>query len=374
MSRKPVIALLGKFPLAVVDAAYAIRGWHSATWLAAMYEMLSHVHDFEVHWVVFQKGERRRRVFERNGQFFHVLPAISLKYAQKTHFLHARWQMRRELQRIKPDLVHAWGTEDRFAACGADFKGKKILSMQGVLSACAERAPMPPFMQRQAAMEPKWLQQYDVVTSESDWGVECCRRMAPGVAYVRWEYAVRSDFLKATREAADTPICLFGGSDIALKDVDTLVKAFSDSRLAHVQLELAGVSPERRPHLPANIHALGGLPKEQLIDRLSKAWCLVMPSLADSSPNIVKEARVMGLPVITTTECGGKQYVEDGKSGFIMKPRDTEALIRSVLAVTKDRETALVMGQHGQEECRRLLSRETMMQGLYKLYNDLLAR
>lgn len=374
MSHRPVIALLGNFPLGVVDATYATGGWHSATWLAAMYEMLSHVHDFEIHWVVFRKGVRRRRVFERNGQTFHILPAYTLKYAQKTHFLHARWQMQRELQRIKPDLVHAWGTEDRYAACGADFKGKKILSMQGVLSAYAERSPMPPFMLRQASMEPSWLGQYDVVTSESDWGVACCRQLAPSVTYVRWEYAARPEFFDVRREISKSPVCLYGGSDTAVKDVDTLIKVFSDSRLSHVRLELAGVFPEKRPHLPENIHALGGLPKEQLMERLSKAWCLVMPSLADTSPNIVKEARVVGLPVITTTECGGKQYVEEGKSGFIIRPRDTEAMIRSVLAVTKDRETALAMGQHGQEECRRLLSRETMMQGLYKLYRDLLAR
>lgn len=351
-----------------------MRGWHSATWLAALFDMLEELDDYEIHWVVFHQGSHRRRVFESKGQIFHVLPAYTMKYAQKTHFLHSRWQMRRELKRIKPDLVHAWGTEGRYAACGADYKGKKILSMQGVLSACVERSPMHPFMQRQAAMEPYWLKQYDVVTSESDWGLECCRKIAPNATFVRWEYAARPAFFAATRHPAATPLCLFAGSDIAVKDVDTLVKAFSDSRLSHVRLELAGVPPEKRPVLPANIQALGGLSQEALIAKLSEAWCLVLPSLADTSPNVVKEARVMGLPVITTTECGGKQYVEDGKSGFIIPPRDAEGMIRSVLAVTKDRETAETMGQHGREHCRHLLSRGTMMQCLCDLYRKVLAQ
>lgn len=372
MGKKPVIAFLGSFPLSVADASYVMRGWHFATWLAAMYDMLEEVDDYEIHWVVFHQGTRRRRVFESKGQVFHVLPAYSLRYAQKTHFLHARWQMRRELERIKPDLVHVWGTENRYAACGCDFRGKKIISMQGILTAYVERSPMPAFMQRQAAMEPRWLSRYDVVTTESDWGVECCRRIAPNVSVVRWEYAARPDFFAAPRSLSESPVCLFGGSDTAVKDVDTLIKAFSDTRLSHLSLELAGVSSAARPDLPENIHALGGLSQREMINKLGEAWCLVMPSLADTSPNIVKEARVMGVPVITTTECGGKQYVEESKSGFIISPRDVEGLIQAVLAVTKDRETATAMGKHGQEQCRALLSRDTMMQGLYKLYRTIL--
>lgn len=372
MGKKPVIALLGNFPLAVLDETYAIRGWHTATWLVAVYEMLSEVDDYEIHWIVFRQGVKRRRVIESKGQVFHVLPAYTLNYAQKTRYLHARWQVRRELSRIKPDLIHVWGTENRYAACGADFRGRKIISMQGILSACVTRSPMQPFMQRQAAMEAGWLKKYDVVTSESDWGIECCRRMLPSGHFVRWEYAVRADFFSASRSLSPSPVCLFAGSDIAVKDVDTLIKAFSDPRMAHLRLDLAGVSTATRPGLPENIHALGGLSQQEMINKLGEVWCLVMPSLADTSPNVVKEARVMGVPVITTTECGGKQYVEESKSGFIIRPRDVEGLIQAVLAVTKDRETAEAMGKHGQEQCRTLLSRDTMKQGLYNLYRTTL--
>lgn len=372
MSKKPVIAMLGSFPLYVADAQYPQNGWHSATWLAALYELLGENHQYDIHWITFAKG-CRRRVFEKNGQTFHVLPAYSLKYAQKTNYLYARWQMRRELRRIHPDLVHVWGTENRYAACGADFKGKKILSMQGVLSAYVERSPMPGFMRIQAQKESTWLSQYNLISSESDWGVDCSRKIAPEARFVRWEYAARSEFFQIKRNVADSPVCLYGGSDSEVKDVDSLITAFSDPRLAHVELRLAGVSPERRPNLPSNIRALGGLPKELLMSELSSAWCLVHPSLADTSPNIVKEARVVGIPVVTTTECGGKQYVEDGKSGFIIKPKDVEALIQSVSAVTKDRRTAEQMGLYGREECRTLLSRETMLKGLCSMYEQLLA-
>lgn len=374
MEKKPVIAVLANFPLHVVNPGFVQGGWHMATWLVAMHEALSSVDKYDIHWVTFSKSVRKRCVFQQCGQWFHVLPAYTLGYAQKTAFLHARWQMRIELNRIKPDLVHAWGTEDRYAACGADFRGKNILSMQGVLSAYVARSPMDAFMCRQAAREPQWLSRYSMITSESEWGVECVAKLAPQVPTVRWEYAARETFFNAPRAVSDTPLCLFGGSDTPVKDVDTLVKAFSAPELSHIRLLLAGVSPTTRPNLPPNITAMGGVSAARLAELLGQAWCLVMPSLADTSPNMVKEARVMGVPVITTTECGGKQYVVQGKSGFIFSPRDAETLKQQVLAVCADRDTAVAMGEYDRAECRRALSRETMIEGLISMYDQLLAQ
>lgn len=372
MSRKPVIAILADFPLHLVNPAFSKRGWHSATWLVSVYEMLKNNDTYEVHWIRFQKGIHRRIDFESGNQNFHVLPAYSLSWGQKTAYLHARIQMKCLLRRIKPDVVHAWGTEQRYAACAAAYKGKNILSMQGVLTAYVERAPMPDFVCRQARYEKKWFEKFSLVTSESEWGIEMVRGICPGVTASRWEYAARDAFFKTERQPSAEPICLFGGTDTPVKDLDSAIAAFSSPELAHVQLWLAGVSAEARPNLPPNIKALGGVGAEEMVKLMSQAWCLVHPSLADTSPNIVKEARVMGLPAVVTTECGGKQYIEQGKSGFIIKSRDVQALRDAVLAMTRDRETSLAMGAHGREECRRLLSKQTMYDGLMELYERVL--
>lgn len=371
--RKPIIAILGSFPLGNVNPDFRQKGWYTTTWLYAMYEAFCLTEQYEIHWVTFSKSTRWRKVFRSANQYFHVLPCFTLKYAQKTHYLHARWQMKRELQHINPDVVHAWGTENYYAAAGTVFKGRKILSMQGILSACVKRSPMPDFMKWQAAKEEEWIKQYDLVTTESSWGVDCCRAITTETPVVRWEYAARKAFFQAERALTNRPVCLFGGTDTAVKNVDTAIAAFSDARLAHIKLLLAGVSSERHPNLPSNILALGGLTAEELIGRLKQTWCLVHPSLADTSPNMIKEARVMGIPVITSTECGGKQYVEEGKSGYVLHPMDKEGLIQAVLSVTKDKGTALTMGQYGREACRKALTEKTMMDGLHAIYERLLS-
>ena len=63
-----------------------------------------------------------------------------------------------------------------------------------------------------------------------------------------------------------------------------------------------------------------------------KDWsCLVHRSYyPEGRSNVLLEASASGRPVITTNRSGCKEIVEDGKTGFIVKPRDSEELIKKV--------------------------------------------
>lgn len=374
MNKKPVIALLANFPLWLADERYAGAGWHCATWLAALYELLGRVDMFEIHWITFrQRGSYR--VFEKNGQHIHVLPAYTLNYAQKTHYLHARFLVARELRRIKPDLLHVWGVEGRYAVAGMGYKGRKLLSVQGNLTACLARTVLPPFMVRQAEWERRAYSKYPYFTGESPWSVERIREIAPADAAVyQWEYCVESRFLHALRRMAEQPCCLYAGTDSENKNIRAVLEAFSAPELAHVTLYLAGVEPGRYPNLPSNIKPLGGVSRDGMVRLLEETWCLVHPSFAETGPTVAKEARAVGVPVVISSECGAKQYVEEGKSGHIVNPHDVQGLIRAVLNVTSSREQASAMGEYGRDACRKALNAETMLQGLCAIYARILAQ
>lgn len=203
--------------------------------------------------------------------------------------------------------------------------------------------------------------------------MERIKELRPQSTRIQWDYCLEGIFYEARRCPAVQPCCLVAGSDIPLKNFKTAIAAFSSPELAHVKLLLAGVQPENYPNLPSNIVALGGVSRKEMVRLLSETWCLVHPSLADTGPTVVKEARVIGVPVVLSDQCGSQQYVEHGKSGFVIKPMDEAALIRSVLAVTASRETTLAMGSHGQPDCRHALSRENMMAGLQRLYRHVLS-
>lgn len=368
--KKPVIAILADFPLFLVNDKFPRKGWYYMVWLETLYEFLCEQTQYEIHWLVFHRRVWRPLRFQCGGQAFHVLPAMQGNLSQRLHYWWDCRRAHRELAAIGPDIIHAWGTETRYAMAAATYPATchKILSMQGILTACLARAEMPRYYHRQVQFERPAMAGFDVITAESEWGCERCEEILPSARIQRWEYAVHPAFFKAKRCLSAVPTCLLAGTAEPMKNVQTAIDAFRRPELAHVQLLLAGVEPGRIPNLPPNVQPLGGVEHRRMVGLLSACWCLVHPSLADTCPNIVKEARVVGVAVITSTECGGKQYVVEGCSGFVTEPRDVDAIVRGVLAVTRDAETAERMGRYGQEECRRALSAETMTTELQRLY------
>lgn len=372
MQRKKIV-IIGNPPLSQISSDIRPKGWYGCVWFIPIYEAFKKLEQYEVHWISITKEVARKTEFVAGNQFFHVYPSVSIGWAQKTGYALSRMLIQRELKRIRPDLVHVWGTEGYFATSAQDWPGKKILSMQGILTAYCRLAKMSQFSQRQVRYELEAMRKYDLITAESQWGIDHVRQMVPGVPTRRWEYAVQAPFFAAERRIAAHPYIVMAGTDRPVKNVETALKAFADPRLAHVDLVLAGGQAAKHPEATANVKFPGGLSRPQMIDVLCSAWGVIHPSLADTSPNIVKEARVIGLPAVISKECGGVQYVEHGQSGFILDPRDVEGFIEAVLTMTVNKETSLQMGAHGREECRCLLSAETMLGGLLEMYAEMLA-
>lgn len=369
---KPVVAILADFPLFMVNPAYQQGGWYYKVWLLSLYRLFSQWRDYEVHWLVYRRRVWHYRSFVSGGQTFHVLPAMQGTLSQLLHYKTDTARAVRVLQLLQPDIVHAWGTETRYAEAAAAYSGKayKILSMQGILTAYLARGPMAPYYHRQVRFEAPAMGRFDVITAESEWGCERCREMVPSARIIPWEYAVHPAFFNAERNPSEHPMCVLAGTAEPIKNLRTAIEAFSRPELAHVELLMAGADPKRFRSLPPNIHALGGVSHENMVQLLARAWGLVHPSLADTSPNIVKEARVMGLPVVVSEDCGGAQYVEHGVSGYHIAPLDIEALLRGVLQMTRDKEISLRMGACGRDACRRALGLATMEEGLKRLYGS----
>lgn len=374
LSARPRIAILADFQPSEADPSFPKPSGHYAVWLSSLFHTFENQNEYEIHWVTLNKGVTSPGIIEAKGQFVHVIPRGSRTLGQFTLYLRERLSVAREIKRIKPDLVHAWGTEDCYATCGADFKGNRLLSTQGLLTSYIQRGTMPRFAHRQSRYERRDLRAYPDITTESPWSEDRVRELAPRARIHHLEYAVEQRFFGKERELAEPPCVLYAGSDTPLKNIETLVQAFRDERLTNVTLNLAGVSADNHPNLPHNIHCLGRISRDEVVHQMQKAWGLVHASLADTGPTVVKEARVMGLPVALSTECGSKQHVEEGKSGFIIPPHDKEGFIRAVLTMTRDRQTSRSMGAWGQEECRRALSAETMYRSLCSLYEDILSR
>ena len=60
---------------------------------------------------------------------------------------------------------------------------------------------------------------------------------------------------------------------------------------------------------------------------------LLLPTLYDPFPNVILEAMACGLPVITSTTCGGAEFIEQGSNGFVCDALDIPRLKEAVRAI-----------------------------------------
>lgn len=371
---KKTIAILSSFPAWLYTDQMEPYDNHYDVWLTALHENLERQDEFDIHWVTISKQTRRALHFESHGQHVHVLPRYKRIFALLSLYTLDRFRVARELARIKPDLVHSWGTEDCYGLCARDFKGLKLHSVQGAMRAYVKRAWFNIFVLLHSYYEPCVWKSVPHITTESPWAADRVREVVPAAKPIHLEYAVEDRFFRIERKLTPTPQCLYIGTYTNIKNVAFLIEAFADPRLSHVKLKLAGFPPGFAPEVvPANVEVVGLVGREEVASLLSESWALVHMSLGDTGPTVVKEARVAGLPVVLSNCCGSTQHIEEGKSGFILSPHDKEGFIKAVLEVTRDAETSLAMGAHGRERCREALGREKMIDTLLHLYRTILA-
>lgn len=83
---------------------------------------------------------------------------------------------------------------------------------------------------------------------------------------------------------------------------------------------------------------------------LADTSVFVLPSLyREGTPRSVLEAMAMGRPIITTDVAGCRETVQDGINGFLVPPRDINALISSMEKFIKEPELIEIMGLKSRE-------------------------
>ncbi|MTD28876.1 glycosyltransferase family 4 protein [Erwinia sorbitola] len=63
---------------------------------------------------------------------------------------------------------------------------------------------------------------------------------------------------------------------------------------------------------------------------------LLLPTLYDPFPNVILEAMACGLPVITSTTCGGAEFITNGANGFVTDALDVPALTAAVQQLPRE--------------------------------------
>lgn len=98
-----------------------------------------------------------------------------------------------------------------------------------------------------------------------------------------------------------------------------------------------------------NVSFIPYVPLSQIPDYYRSADISVVPSLYDNAPCTVLEGMSSGKPVVTTSAGGSKEYVVHGESGFVVAPKDAEALANVISELLVDSEKRLLMGSNARK-------------------------
>jgi len=111
--------------------------------------------------------------------------------------------------------------------------------------------------------------------------------------------------------------------------------------------------------------------RDDIPEILSIVDVFVSSSLYEGLPNVVLEAMANGLPVVATNIEGTCEVVLEGKTGFLVPPRDYVALAEKVTFLLNNQELAHKMGETGKEKVREEFGFDIMVRKIEGIYDDL---
>ncbi len=98
-----------------------------------------------------------------------------------------------------------------------------------------------------------------------------------------------------------------------------------------------------------------------------------LPSLSEGLPLSLLEAMAAGIPAVVTGVGGMPEVIHDGETGFIVPPRNPEAMAEKILYLLEDPAVAAGLAAAGRSQVRQRFSLEAMVRQYTSLYQEVLA-
>ena len=287
--------------------------------------------------------------------------------------------LRRELQRLRPDVVHTHLVH-------ADVYGA-LAARATVVSTKHNDDPfrLGPFRHVERALARRVSRVIAITQALARFTVERVGLPAEKVEVVH--YGLDEP---PPAWAENRPLLLPEGARVLLaisrlttqKGVDVAVRALAEVRREHADAVLVVLGEgEEREALERLARDLGVaeavfLPGRagDVADWLARAELFVHPARWEGFGLVLLEAMLVGRPVVASAVSAVPEIVVDGDTGLLVPPDDPAALARALARLLDDRDLAARYGDAGRERARREFSVDRMARRTLEVYDAAVSR
>ncbi len=167
------------------------------------------------------------------------------------------------------------------------------------------------------------------------------------------------------------PLALFVGRWSLGKGAEEMSRAWRQIHAAHPEAQLVIVGRREAKQVPEHEGMIftGPLPHAEVLGLMTLADVFVLPSRwPEPYARTALEAMAAGTPVVATDAGGNRELVDDGRTGFIVPHGDADALAAAVIRLLGDDRLARRLGAAGQKKLAA--ATEEPLQTLVELYEE----
>lgn len=184
------------------------------------------------------------------------------------------------------------------------------------------------------------------------------------------------DSIKAELGVGEEPVVGTVAKLRAVKGVRYFVEAAAMIHARHPSAKflVVGDGPEREKlhslasRLGLNGHIIFAGARDDARDLLGLLDVFVLPSLSEGMPWAVLEAMAVGLPVVATRVGGVPELVDDGRTGYLVEPRDAESISDNACKLIDDPHAMKRLGSAGRKRAETDFALDKMRRDTEELY------
>lgn len=365
------IAFLAHYPVSSLPGIRISRdsaSEHQAGWISSLVRCLLQYLGCELHIVTYSALVDEDQTISSGNATYHVLRLPRMRSRLFTWFSLDRDLFRTKLVGINPDIVHGHGTESVYGYAALESGFPSIITIQGILSKIAMIHPgkgVSDFLANRAmvSIENRTIRRGRFFVANTPFAADYIRGMNFRATTFMIDNPVDRIYSNsAIRNPTNAQTIVFVGTISRLKGTEELLRAFSRVAGLFKGIELKLIGYGEPDYLRRRIFPLiqelqlGGIvtlcgkrSPSEIVDELSKAICLVLPSWIEQAPQVIAEAMSVGVPVVASSVGGVPYMVEDGVSGLLCRPGSVESLAERLAVLVHNTELQVRMGAKARE-------------------------